>query len=150
MTARYSIGEAAAASGLPVKTVRYYDEAGLIRPGRGDNGYRVYGEREVHLLAFVQRARNLGFSLDECRELLSLYQDHGRASADVKRLASHRVADIESRIRELQQLKAVLDELIDACSGDARPDCPILEDLGGHRSGDQGANTPAVRDRTGR
>ena len=133
MTQTYTIGEAAAAAGLPVKTVRYYDEAGLIQPGRGMNGYRLYRERDVRLLAFVQRARNLGFSLDECRELLSLYQDRARASADVKRLARQRVKDIELRIIELQGLKAVLDELVEACSGDERPDCPILEDLGGHR-----------------
>ncbi len=138
MTSRhYNIGEAAAASGLPVKTVRYYDEADLIKARRGANGYRLYGETEVRLLMFVQRARHLGFSLDECRDLLALYRDHHRASADVKRLARQRVEEIDRRIRELQSLKAVLDELIEKCSGDERPDCPILDELGGdHVEGD--------------
>lgn len=126
----YNIGEAARASALPVKTVRYYDDAGLIRARRGANGYRVYGKAEVRMLRFVQRARSMGFSLDECRDLLSLYQDRNRASADVKRLARQRVTEIDRRIAELFELKSVLDELIDACSGDQRPDCPILERLG--------------------
>jgi len=127
----YTVGEAALASGLPVKTVRYYDDAGLIRAHRRGNGYRVYTDREVRLLTFVQRARNLGFSLDECRSLVSLYQDRHRASADVKRLAQQRVHDIERRIDELNRLKETLDNLIEACSGDHRPDCPILDTLGG-------------------
>jgi Cu(I)-responsive transcriptional regulator len=125
----YTIGETASITGLPVKTVRYYDDTGLIRAHRKSNGYRVYREREIQLLSFVQRARALGFSLDECRDLLSLYLDRHRASADVKRMARQRVADIERRIAELSNLKAVLDELIDSCSGDDRPDCPILDSL---------------------
>ncbi|KAA3619230.1 MAG: MerR family transcriptional regulator, partial [Proteobacteria bacterium] len=117
-------------SGLPVKTVRYYDEAGLVRAKRRQNGYRVYDTRSIHLLKFIQRARNLGFSLDECRSLLSLYLDRNRASADVKHLARQRVAEIDRRIAELMKLKEVLDGLIEACSGDERPDCPILQSLG--------------------
>lgn len=126
----FTVGEAAARSGLPVKTVRYYDEAGLVQAHRKSNGYRVYDARSVQLLAFVQRARRLGFSLEECRSLLSLYQDRNRASADVKRLARQRVREIELRIEELRHLKDVLDGLIDSCSGDQRPDCPILDSLG--------------------
>jgi MerR family transcriptional regulator, copper efflux regulator len=135
----YTIGEAALASGLPVKTVRYYDDAGLIRAQRRGNGYRIYIQRDVELLAFVQRARSLGFSLDECRDLLSLYQDGHRASADVKRLATQRSAEIEQRITELKRLKGALDSLIDACSGDQLPECPILDSLGnrGNRANDQ-------------
>lgn len=129
----YSVSEAAAEAGLPVKTVRYYDEAGLVRARRKSNGYRVYDDRSVRLLAFVQRARALGFSLDECRSLLSLYQDRHRASADVKRLAMQRVAEIDKRIAELNELKAVLGGLVEACSGDHRPDCPILDSLGKER-----------------
>lgn len=126
----YTISEAATVSGLPVKTVRYYDDANLIRAHRRDNGYRIYYERDVQLLTFVQRARSLGFSLDECRDLLCLYQDGHRASADVKRLASQRSVEIEQRITELKKLKDELDNLIHACSGDQLPDCPILESLG--------------------
>ncbi len=128
--AEISISEAARVSGLPVKTVRYYDEVGLIAARRKANGYRVYDERLVRMLVFVQRARHLGFSLDDCRSLLSLYQDSNRASADVKRLARQRVAEIETRIEQLERLKATLDELVEACSGDHRPDCPILDRLG--------------------
>ncbi|MCA8908623.1 MAG: MerR family DNA-binding protein [Rhodospirillaceae bacterium] len=126
-----TIGDAAARAGLPVKTVRYYDEAGLVRPGRGANGYRVYGETEVHKLAFLRRARGLGFSIEACRALLSLYEDHGRASADVRRLALDRVAQIDDKLAELQELRQVLVELVDACQGDTRPDCPILDRLSG-------------------
>ena len=126
-----TIGDAAARAELPVKTVRYYDEAGLVRPGRGANGYRVYGETEVHKLAFLRRARGLGFSIEACRALLSLYEDHGRASADVRRLALDRVAQIDDKLAELQELRQVLVELVDACQGDTRPDCPILDRLSG-------------------
>ncbi len=124
-----SISQAARASGLPAKTVRYYDEVGLISARRKANGYRVYDERHVRMLTFVQRARRLGFSVDDCRNLLSLYRDDNRASADVKRLARQRVAEVEQRIEELKRLKATLDELVEACSGDHRPDCPILDRL---------------------
>ena len=82
-----NISQAAARSGLAAKTVRFYDEAGLVRPARGGNGYRQYSEQDVHKLRFLQRARSLGFTLGECRQLLSLYQDHSRASADVRAIA---------------------------------------------------------------
>ncbi len=125
-----NIGEAARRSGLPAKTLRYYEDIGLIAPsGRRHNGYRDYSERDVRLLRFVQRARSLGFSVRQCRELLDLYLDHRRTSADVKRIALERIAEIERKIRELEAMKAALKHLAEKCHGDERPDCPILEDL---------------------
>ncbi len=125
-----NIGEAAARSGLPAKTLRYYEEIGLVVPsGRRHNGYRDYSERDVQLLRFVQRARSLGFSVKECRELLDLYLDRERTSAEVKRIALARIREIERKMRELESMRAALQELADRCHGDERPDCPILEDL---------------------
>ena len=126
-----TIKEVAARAGLPVKTIRYYEEIGLIRPGRAANGYRAFSERDVHKLAFLARARSLGFSIEECLALLALYQDESRASADVKRLAAEHLDRIDARIAELQALRATLADLVDACAGDGRPDCPILADLSG-------------------
>ncbi len=124
------IGEAARQSGLPAKTLRYYEEIGLVVPsGRQDNGYRNYSDRDVRLLHFVHRARSLGFSVRQCRELLALYLDRNRASADVKRIALARIAEIERKIRELEAMKAELEHLAEKCHGDERPDCPILDDL---------------------
>jgi Cu(I)-responsive transcriptional regulator len=126
-----NIREAAVRAGLPVKTVRYYDEIGLVVPARRANGYRDYSEREVHKLRFLARARSLGFSLEECRQLLSLYEDKSRASRDVKRLAEERIRQIDRKIAELKSLRATLGRLVEACHGDDRPDCPILEGLAG-------------------
>lgn len=126
-----NIGQVSQVSGLPAKTIRYYEEIGLVSPAREANGYRAYGEQEVHSLVFLQRARKLGFSIDDCRQLLSLYQDTNRASADVKRLALTRIDEIDARIKELKSLRATLGHLADACHGDDRPDCPILDDLAG-------------------
>ena len=129
-----NIGQAAEASGLPAKTIRYYEDAGLISPAaRGANGYRRYSDKDVHRLRFLQRARSLGFSIQECRGLLSLYDDQGRASADVKAIARDHLHDIERKIAELESLRAVLGDLVEKCHGDDRPDCPILEDLAGSR-----------------
>jgi MerR family transcriptional regulator, copper efflux regulator len=124
-----NIGDAADASGLPAKTIRYYEEIGLIRPRRDTNGYRAFGSRDVHKLAFLARARALGFKIEECRALLGLYEHEGRASEDVKRLAQGHLARIDARIAELQTLRATLAELVASCAGDHRPDCPILADL---------------------
>ena len=125
-----NIGEAARRSGLPTKTIRFYEDIGLVPAARrDDNGYRRYGEREVHLLHFVHRARTLGFSVEQCRELLALYADKERASADVKALALARITDIERKIDELVAMKATLAELAGRCHGDDRPDCPILNGL---------------------
>lgn len=126
-----NIGQAARASGLPAKTIRYYEDIGLLVAPRAANGYRRYSEREVHKLRFVARARGLGFSIEECRSLLSLYQDDHRASADVKQLAEQRMRDIDHKIAELQGLRETLAALVGACHGDQRPDCPILADLAG-------------------
>ncbi|TPE45644.1 Cu(I)-responsive transcriptional regulator [Amaricoccus solimangrovi] len=126
-----NIKDVAEVSGLPPKTIRYYEEIGLVRPSRGGNGYRAFGARDAAKLAFLARARSLGFTIDDCRALLSLYEDRGRASADVKTLAEERLAEIDRKIAELQGLKATLGELVHRCHGDDRPDCPILEDLAG-------------------
>ena len=124
-----TIGEVAAASGLPPKTIRYYEEIGLIRPARGANGYRSFATRDLHKLAFLARARSLGFSIEACRALLALYEDRDRASADVKRIARGHLAEIDRKIAELEGMRATLSDLIDRCHGDDRPDCPIIDDL---------------------
>ena len=126
-----NIKNAAQACGLPPKTVRYYEEIGLVSPGRAANGYRAYAERDVHDLRFVQRARSLGFTIDQCRQLLSLYRDDGRARADVKAIALDKIAEVETKIAELQSMKATLASLAESCRGDSRQDCPIIDDLAG-------------------
>ncbi|MEZ2222162.1 Cu(I)-responsive transcriptional regulator [Rhizobium sp. RCC_161_2] len=127
-----NIGEASGRSGLPAKTIRYYEDIGLIRPDRGGNGYRDYGDDDVHKLRFLHRSRSLGFSVDECRQLLALYEDKSRASADVKDIASSKLTEIDRKIRELTELRRTLEYLVHACHGNARPDCPILEELSEH------------------
>ncbi len=126
-----NIGDAAALANLPPKTIRYYEEIALIRPARAANGYRDYSETDVHRLRFLQRARSLGFTIEECRALLSLYEDEHRASADVRAVAIEKIGEVERKIAELQGMKATLERLVQCCHGDARPDCPILEDLAG-------------------
>lgn len=122
-----NIGAAAKASGLPVKTVRYYADIGLVIPeGRSESGYRQYTSPELNKLIFARRARAFGFSIEATRELLSLYEDRNRSSADVKRIAQGRLADIEAKMQELQALRDELSHLVSACRGDARPDCPII------------------------
>ncbi len=124
-----NIGGVAERSGLSAKTIRYYEEIGLVVPGRQDNGYRDYAISDLHTLRFVQRARSLGFSVEECRNLLGLYEDSNRASADVKALATRKIADIDRRIKEMKSLRKTLAHLVEACHGDDLPDCPILDDL---------------------
>ncbi|WYK04349.1 Cu(I)-responsive transcriptional regulator [Cereibacter sphaeroides f. sp. denitrificans] len=124
-----NIKEAGSRSGLPAKTIRYYEEIGLVRPMRDANGYRRFREDDLHKLAFLGRARSLGFSIEECRTLLALWEDRSRASADVKRLAERHLAQIAGKIAELQAMQTTLAHLVSACSGDDRPDCPILEGL---------------------
>jgi Cu(I)-responsive transcriptional regulator len=126
-----NIGDASQATGLPAKTIRYYEEIGLVRPARGANGYRDFSDRDTHKLAFLGRARSLGFSIEECRTLLSLYQDRSRASADVKRIARRHLERIARKIAELESMRAALEDLMGRCHGDDRPDCPILEGLAG-------------------
>lgn len=126
-----NIGEAAAASGLPAKTIRYYEDIGLVRPLRGGNGYREFRESDMHKLAFLSRARALGFSVDDCRTLLALWEDSSRASADVRKVAVKHLQKIEQKIRDLDAMRATLTHLVETCHGDHRPDCPILDDLQG-------------------
>ncbi|WP_409197404.1 MerR family DNA-binding protein [Jannaschia sp. M317] len=129
MTQALSIGAAAARAGLPPKTIRFYEEVGLIAPARGANGYRAFSPRQVHELAFLGRARALGFGLEDCRALLALWRDEGRESAEVKALARTHLAQIDARIADLQDMRATLAHLVETCAGDARPDCPILTRL---------------------
>lgn len=124
-----TIGEIAAQTGLAPKTIRYYEDIGLIRPKRTANGYRVFAEQDAHKLAFLGRARALGFSIEECRKLLALYEDKDRASSDVKALAQEHLKDIEDKIRQLDEMRRTLSDLVRSCAGDDRPDCPILNDL---------------------
>ena len=124
-----NISEVGKRAGLPPKTIRYYEDIGLITPRRDPNGYRVFSDADLHRLAFLRRARMLGFSIEEARQLLALYRDEHRASADVKALARQHLHRIDAQMSELAQMRATLAELIDACAGDNRPDCPILKDL---------------------
>ena len=127
-----NIGEAAKASGVTAKMIRYYESTGLLRPAaRRDNGYRDYGAIDVHELRFIRRARGLGFDMAEIAELLSLWRDRGRASRDVHRVASGHIEALQTRIVELQGMVDTLSTLVACCHGDDRPDCPILSDLGG-------------------
>ena len=126
-----NIGDAAKLCGLPAKTIRYYEDIGLVRPNRGGNGYRDFSQRDTHKLAFLGRARSFGFSIEECRTLLSLYEDRSRASADVKKIAEQHRDRITNKIAELEAMRSTLQTLISDCHGDDRPDCPILDDLSG-------------------
>ena len=126
-----NIGRASDLTGLPIKTIRYYEDIGLVAPARRPNGYRDFGDRELRTLSFLQRARRLGFSIEECQALLALYDDKHRSSADVKRLALARIAEIDRKLAELHSLRDSLGHLVEACHGDHRPDCPILDGLSG-------------------
>mgnify|MGYP002620705886 FL=1 len=133
-----NVSQAARRSGLPAKTIRYYEEVGLVHPGRAANGYRDYSSDDVHGLAFLKRARGLGFSIEDCRQLMALYRDKSRASHDVREIAVAHVAAIDEKIAALQSMRRTLDTLVRACHGDNRPDCPILEDMAGPENGDRG------------
>ncbi len=126
-----NIGQAAKRSGLPTKTIRYYEDIGLVSSARRENGFRDYSERDVHNLRFVARARGLGFTVEECRHLLELYQDPARSSAEVRQAAERHIEDVRAKIAELQAMEKTLNHLIHACAGDGRPDCPILEGIAG-------------------
>ncbi len=125
-----NIGEAATQAGLPAKTIRYYEDIGLVKPGRDANGYRAFIASDIHKLTFLARARALGFSIEDCRDLLALWEDTGRASADVRQIAEEHLARIESKIADLGTMRDTLRVLVRDCAGDDRPDCPILQTLG--------------------
>lgn len=124
-----NIGEVSTKLGLPTKTIRYYESIGLVQPLRGGNAYRQYRESDVHKLGFLGRARSLGFSIEDCRTLLALYEDRGRASGDVRAVAGEHLARIDAKLAELSAMRETLAHLVSCCAGDDRPDCPILADL---------------------
>lgn len=124
-----NISDVAKATGLPAKTIRYYEEIGLIQPHRSANGYRSFDETDRHKLQFLARARALGFSIEDCRSLLALWADKSRASADVRRIAQDHLTEIENKIAALRAMQNTLAHLVHACAGDERPDCPILQGL---------------------
>ena len=127
----FNIGEAAARSGVSAKMVRHYESLGLLPEiARTDAGYRQYGANDVHTLRFIRRARDLGFSMAEIAELLKLWKNRRRSSADVKRIALKHVGDLERRMNELAAMKRTLEELAACCAGNERPECPILDGLG--------------------
>lgn len=125
-----NIGQAAQASGVTAKMIRYYESIGLMPPSpRSDAGYRRYGEQDLHLLRFIRQSRRLGFGIDQIRQLLALWQDRGRSSAQVKALAQSHVDELNQRIGELVAMRDTLSHLAMHCHGDDRPDCPILEGI---------------------
>lgn len=127
-----NIGQAARASGVSAKMIRYYEQIGLVRPAdRTDSNYRSFDTRNVNELRFIKRARSLGFSVEEIANLLSLWRDRSRPSREVKAIADTHVADLEARIAEMQAMADTLRHLSHCCAGDDRPDCPILADLAG-------------------
>lgn len=130
-----NIGAVGRATGLPPKTIRYYESIGLVQPAeRSAGNYRRYGESEVMTLRFVERARRLGFTLKEVGELLALWRDRTRASADVRSLAQAQIRRLDLRLRELRSMRRTLEQLVERCHGDDRPDCPILDELAGGKS----------------
>jgi len=125
-----TIGEVAARTDVPPKTIRYYEDIGLIKPPeRLENRFRTYGETDVQTLRFIHRARSLGFSLKDIAALLALYQDRKRASREVKRLALEHVGELDRKIAELTAIRKAIAELAEHCHGNDRPDCPILDEL---------------------
>ena len=138
-----NIGQAAAASGVSAKMIRYYESIGLIHAVvRTEAGYRVYSDADIHTLKFIRRARDLGFSVEQMTSLLALWQDRSRASADVKRIAQDHVAELERKMRQLAEMAETLRHLARNCQGDERPDCPILNDLSEGRAAEPKAAKP--------
>lgn len=124
-----NIGDVSKRAGLPTKTIRYYEDIGLITPERSANGYRNFRDSDMHKLAFLGRSRALGFTIEDCRTLLALWDDQKRASADVREVAKDHLAQIERKILDLQDIRDTLSHLVRDCAGDDRPDCPILKSL---------------------
>jgi MerR family copper efflux transcriptional regulator len=132
----FNIGEAARRSGVSAKMVRHYESLGLLPSvGRTESGYRQYTDREVHTLRFIRRSRDLGFSMAEIAELLKLWQNRRRSSADVRRIASKHVQELNQRMAEMESMRRTLEHLVECCQGDQRPDCPILDELEGQPQG---------------
>jgi len=129
-----TIGEAARASGVSEKMIRHYEAIGLLHPARQTNGYRSYAAPDIAVLRFIRHARDLAFPLEDIRRLLALWHDRGRTSAEVRRLALDHVAALEAKAQALQAMAASLKHLAAHCHGDARPDCPILDELEGRRA----------------
>lgn len=127
------IGEAAKATGVSAKMIRHYESIGLVPPAdRRDSNYRDYGHDDLHRLGFIRRARDLGFSMDQIRDLLLLWADEQRSSRDVKALTKAHIRALDQKIAKLQEMRSTLDALVEACNGDHRPACPIIESLEGH------------------
>lgn len=124
-----NISDVAQKSRVPVKTIRYYEDIGLISLARDANGYRSFAANDVHKLAFIGRARSLGFTIQDCRGLLKLYDDRNRASADVKRIATAHLHEIDRKLADLKDMRDTLSHLVQACAGNDRPECPILAGL---------------------
>lgn len=124
-----NISDVAARANLPAKTIRYYEEIGLIKPLRDSNGYRAFRDSDMHKLAFLGRARALGFTIENCRALLALWEDKSRANADVRAIAKKHLKQIETKIADLTAMRDTLSELVRTCAGNDRPDCPILTSL---------------------
>ena len=126
-----NIAEAARRAGLTPKAIRFYEAQGLLKPTRSANGYRAFGDADVHTLKFLKRARDLGFSVEECRALLALYHETDRSNAEVRALAESRVKEIDRRLADLASIRDALAHLVESCKGDSREECPILDDLAG-------------------
>jgi Cu(I)-responsive transcriptional regulator len=124
-----NIGEVSKRAGLPPKTIRYYEDIGLVAPLRDTNGYRSFRASDIHKLVFLGRSRALGFTMQDCRNLLALWDDQARASADVRAIAKEHLAQIENKIADLQAIRDTLTHLVSECAGNDRPDCPILQTL---------------------
>ena len=140
-----NIGEAARASGVSAKMIRYYEQTGLITPpARSMAGYRVYAQADIHALRFIRRARDLGFTVGQIAELMELWRDRSRASADVKRIALAHVGVLEAKMREIEAMAKALKHLARTCHGDGRPECPIIEELA------HGTRGPAGNGRLGK
>lgn len=132
-TPKLNIGDAARASGVTAKMIRHYESIGLVKaPHRTEAGYRLYGEQDVRVLQFIHRGRALGFSLDQIRDLLALWEDKHRASADVRAMALAHIAELDRKIADMEAMRRTLESLAASCHGDDRSDCPILDDLAAH------------------
>lgn len=125
-----TIGQAARQSGVSAKMIRHYESLDLLAPAtRTPSGYRIFDAPEVHTLRFIRRARDLGFTMREIQNLLSLWQNRRRASSDVRKVALQHIAGLDRKISELEAMRRTLQRLVDHCHGDSRPECPILDDL---------------------